>query len=110
LYGFVSRDLITDRSRPTVAARPQGRFRLGRRNQVVVGDIPRAVLLSPGGLLRAGPRAQVLVIHAVTGCTAWARRSWRPHTRGKLAAGWRLVAWVNGADTGSLLRDPGGGG
>ena len=77
-------------------------------HQVVVGDIPaeppgfrpRAGLLAE--LDRAG--ARVSVIHAATGLQGLgATQLAAAYARAKLAAGWRLVAWVNGADTGSLL-------
>ena len=77
-------------------------------HQVVVGDIPmepscfrpRAGLLTE--LDRAG--AQVSVIRALTGLHGLgATQLAAAYARAKLAAGWRLVAWVNGADTGSLL-------
>ncbi len=76
--------------------------------QVVVGDIPveppgfrpRADLLTE--LDQAGDR--VSVIHAVTGLPGLgATQLAAAYARAKLAAGWPLVAWVNGADTGSLL-------
>jgi tetratricopeptide (TPR) repeat protein len=77
-------------------------------SQVVVGDIP----VAPTGF-QARPRllaeldhpdARVSVLYAQAelhgaGTTQLAAA----YTRAKLAAGWRLVAWVNGADTGSLL-------
>jgi RNA polymerase sigma factor (sigma-70 family) len=75
---------------------------------VVVGDIPlepscfqaRAGLLAE--LDRAG--AQVSVIHAATGQHGQgATQLAAAYARAKLAADWRLVAWVNGADTGTLL-------
>jgi RNA polymerase sigma factor (sigma-70 family) len=75
---------------------------------VVVGDIPvepscfqpRAGLLAE--LDRAG--AQVSVIHSVKGQHGLgATQLAAAYARAKLAADWRLVAWVNGADTGSLL-------
>ncbi len=76
-------------------------------HQVVVGDIP---LEPPGfqprfGVLarldRAG--ARVSVIHTTTGLQGrGATQLAAAYARAKLAAGWRLVAWVNAADTGSL--------
>jgi RNA polymerase sigma factor (sigma-70 family) len=76
--------------------------------RVVVGDIPaepsgfqpRAGLLAE--LDRAG--ARVSVIHAVTGLHGLGTTQLAAaYARAKLEAGWRLVAWVNGADAGSLL-------
>jgi RNA polymerase sigma factor (sigma-70 family) len=76
--------------------------------QVVVGDIP---MEPPCFRARVGllaeldrPSARVSVIHPVTelhglGATQLAAA----YARAKLAAGWRLVAWVNGGDIGSLL-------
>jgi RNA polymerase sigma factor (sigma-70 family) len=77
-------------------------------HRVVVGDIPA----EPPGfrprpdlfaeLDRAGVR--VSVIQAVTGLQGLgATQLAAAYARAKLEAGWRLVAWVNGADTGSLL-------
>ena len=77
-------------------------------DQVVVGDIPleppgfrpRPALLAE--LDRAG--ARISVIHAVAGLQGvGATQLAAAYARAKLAAGWRLVAWVNGADTGSLM-------
>ena len=77
-------------------------------HQVVVGDIPmepscfrsRADLLAQ--LDRAG--ARVSVIYAVTGLHGLgATQLAAAYARAKQAAGWQLVAWVNGANTGSLL-------
>ena len=77
-------------------------------HQVVVGDIPaeppgfqpRAGLLAE--LDRAG--ARVSVIHAATGLQGLGKTQLAAaYARAKLAEGWRLVAWVNAGDTGSLL-------
>jgi RNA polymerase sigma factor (sigma-70 family) len=77
-------------------------------HQIVAGDIP---VEPPGfrprvGLLaeldRAG--ARVSVIHAVTGRRGLGTTQLAAaYARARLEAGWRLVAWVNGTDTGSLL-------
>src|SRR5690348_505614 len=76
--------------------------------QVVVGDIPMEppCFWARVGLLAELDRAsaRVSVIHPATelhglGATQLAAA----YARAKLAAGWRLVAWVNGADVGSLL-------
>jgi RNA polymerase sigma factor (sigma-70 family) len=76
--------------------------------QVMVGDIPieppgfrpRADLLAE--LDRAS--ARVSVIHPMTGLPGvGATQVAAAYARAKLDAGWRLVAWINGADTGSLL-------
>jgi RNA polymerase sigma factor (sigma-70 family) len=76
--------------------------------QVVVGDIPmEPPCFQPrAGLLTELDRAsaQVSVIHAATGLQGLgATHLAAAYARTKRAAGWRLVAWVNGADTGSLL-------
>jgi DNA-directed RNA polymerase specialized sigma24 family protein len=76
-------------------------------HQVVVGDIP----LAPPGfqsrasvldrLDRAG--ARVSVIHTTTGLQGrGATQLAAAYARAKLAAGWRLVAWVNAADIGTM--------
>ena len=75
--------------------------------QVVVGDIP---IEPPGFQPRAGllaeldqAGARVSVIHGVAGLHGLGTTQLAAaYARAKLAAGWRLVAWINGADTGSL--------
>ena len=75
---------------------------------VVVGDVPAE---PPGFQPRAGllaeldrPGARVSVIHAVTGLHGLGTTQLAAaYARAKLEAGWRLVAWVNCTDTGSLL-------
>ena len=73
-----------------------------------MGDIPaEAPGFRPrGGLLAELDRApaRVSVIHAVAGRHgAGSTQVAAAYARAKLQAGWRLVAWVNGAETGSLL-------
>jgi len=76
--------------------------------QVIVGDIPGE---PPGFRPRAGLLAeldrtgtQVSVLHPVTGLQGLGvTQLAAAYARAKMAAGWRLVAWVNAADTGSLL-------
>src|SRR5580704_808314 len=86
----------------------QGRPPDAATHQVVVGDIPvepsgylpRAALLAE--LDRAD--ARVSVIRAATGLRGLGTTQLAAaYARAKLEAGWQLVAWVNGADTGSLL-------
>jgi RNA polymerase sigma factor (sigma-70 family) len=77
-------------------------------HQVLVGDIPAE---PPGFRSRAGSLAdldrldaRVSVIHAATGRQGLgASQLAAAYARAKLSAGWRLVAWVNGTDTDSLL-------
>ena len=76
-------------------------------HQVVVGDIP---LEPPGFRSRADllakldrTEARVLVIYPATGLLGpGTTQLAAAYARAKLAAGWRLVAWVNAAETGSL--------
>jgi hypothetical protein len=50
--------------------------------------------------------ARVSVIHAGTGLHGLGGTQLAgAYARTKLEAGWRLVAWVNGADTGACWRD-----
>ena len=92
--------------RQVAAAGPEAEAALSH-HQVVVGDIP---LEPPGFQPRAGvlarldgAGARVSVIHTTTGLQGrGATQLAAAYARAKLAAGWRLVAWVNAADTGSL--------
>jgi RNA polymerase sigma factor (sigma-70 family) len=92
---------------PGATPQIQGRPPDAARHQVMVGDIPvePAGYLPRPGLLaeldRAG--ARVSVIHAATGLPGLGTTQLAAeYARAKLETGWRLVAWVNGADTGSL--------
>ena len=76
-------------------------------HQVVVGDIP---LEPPGFQSRAdllakldSTEARVLMIYPATGLLGpGTTQLAAAYARAKLADGWRLVAWVNAAETGSL--------
>jgi RNA polymerase sigma factor (sigma-70 family) len=104
-FDAAQRDLAV--SDHQVAAAGQEAGAAQRHHQIVVGDIPSA---PPGfqprvGVLarldRAGARAAV--IHTTTGLQGrGATQLAAAYARAKLAAGWRLVAWVNAADTGSM--------
>jgi tetratricopeptide (TPR) repeat protein len=77
-------------------------------DQVVAGNVPRepAGFLPRAGLLAELDRvgAGVSVVHAATGLPgAGTTQLAAAYARAKLAAGWRLVAWVNAESTGSLL-------
>jgi RNA polymerase sigma factor (sigma-70 family) len=76
--------------------------------QVVVGDIPMepSCFRARAGLLAELDRAsaRVSVIHPVTGLHGLGTTQLAAaYARAKLEAGWRLVAWVNSGDIGSLL-------
>jgi RNA polymerase sigma factor (sigma-70 family) len=76
-------------------------------HQVVVGDIP---MESPGFRSRADlpaklerANARLLVIHSATGLLGFGTTQLAAeYARAKLADDWRLVAWINAAETGSL--------
>jgi RNA polymerase sigma factor (sigma-70 family) len=76
-------------------------------HQVIVGDIPPEPpgLESRAGLLATLDRTQarVLALYPATGLLGLGTTQLAAaYARAKLAAGWRLVAWVNAAETGSL--------
>ena len=108
--GDVARDLMVN-DQITADGTPQTQEPLppeATDHQVVVGDIPMEPLgfQSRAGLLAELDRAnaRVSVIHARTGQHGLGTTQLAAaYARAKLAAGWRLVAWVNSADTSSLL-------
>ena len=77
------------------------------KDQVVVGDIPaqragfqpRTALLTE--LNRTGKDPSVVVLTGTLGVGKTQLAA--AYARGKLADGWRLIAWVNARDNGSLL-------
>ncbi len=116
--GDVQQGLDVDAAMPGVAVSHQRASRAGSEaaepsaseaasHQLVVGDIP---LEAPGFEPRAGlladldrTGARVSVIHPATGLRGLGTTQLAAaHARTKLANDWRLVAWVNAADTGSL--------
>ena len=105
------RDMTVTHQPPAAARESHAAGPLARpaaSDQVVVGNIaqPPPGFQPPTDLLADLDRADagVTVVHAAGGMTGVGKTQLAAaYARAKLAAGWRLVAWVDAEDSGTLL-------